>query len=83
MKEMKNVFKRNGIKTFYTGLPMQAAGEIPSYASYFYSYELIKRKGVFINEMEVSQTKKDWLNILWNAYAGACAGAISTVVFIP
>jgi len=80
---MKNVFKRNGVKTFYTGLPIQAAGEIPGYASYFYSYELIKRKGLFINEMEVSQTKKDWLYILWNAYAGTCAGAISTVVIIP
>lgn len=54
MKEMKNVFKTKGIKAFYTGLPMQAASEIPSYAVYFYSYELIKRKGVFINEMEGS-----------------------------
>ena len=33
---------------------MQAASEIPSYAVYFYSYELIKKKGAFINEMEVS-----------------------------
>jgi hypothetical protein len=55
MKEMKNIFKTKGIKTFYTGFSMQAASEIPSYATYFYSYELIKKKGAFINELEGSQ----------------------------
>ena len=40
-----------GIKGIYTGLPMQAMSDIPSYAVYFAVYDFLKKKGGFLNDM--------------------------------
>ena len=41
-KEVGNILKTKGIRGMYTGLPMQAMSEIPSWADYFGVYDIIK-----------------------------------------
>ena len=42
-KEVSNIIKTKGIKGIYTGLPMQAMSDIPSYAVYFAVYDILKQ----------------------------------------
>lgn len=42
-KEVGNILKTKGIRGMYTGLPMQAMSDIPSYAVYFAVYDILKQ----------------------------------------
>ncbi|KAL9644865.1 hypothetical protein ABK040_005345 [Willaertia magna] len=82
---MKNIFKHDGFKGFFSGYITTLMRDAPFAAIYFTSYEIIKR--LFIKRriqqlhMESNEGKKT--KSIHHLIAGALAGAIGTTCTIP